>query len=373
MAYDAKGYLRPVQSHALEADEERQIEAICPGLGQTVEAGDRIDDDVWGPYLQMKTGWATDPALRDHASSGGALTALLLHLMRTGQVDGVIQTHASDSNPLGNQTTLSRSEDAVIAAAGSRYAPSAPLAALAEHLETPGRFAFVGKPCDVAALRALMREDPRIAEKTPVLVSFFCGGIPSSQGAEGILSALGVTLPEVQAFRYRGDGWPGKATATLHDGDRRQMSYAESWGNILSHHVQHRCKICPDGAGMAADFVCADAWTADEKGYPVFEEGDGVSLIVARTALGAEIIAGAEEARVIESAPFDVAGLTAIQPGQFWRRRVVLARLTALRLLGRPAPRYAGLHLWAMLRRSSLREAGTNFLGMIRRVAQGRV
>jgi coenzyme F420 hydrogenase subunit beta len=37
------------------------------------------------------------------------------------------------------------------------------------------------------------------------------------------------------------------------------MSYADSWGGILSRHVQFRCKICPDGTGGFADVVCADA------------------------------------------------------------------------------------------------------------------
>ena len=48
--------------------------------------------------------------------------------------------------------------------------------------------------------------------------------------------------------------------ATLRDGSERSTSYHESWGNILSKHVQHRCKVWADGTGVAADLVCADAW-----------------------------------------------------------------------------------------------------------------
>ena len=95
-----------------------------------------------------------------------------------------------------------------------------------------------------------------------------------------------VSAPGTTAFRYRGNGWPGQATATLRDGNTRSMSYHDSWGKILSHHVQHRCKVCADGTGTAADLVCADAWVSDERGYPVFEERDGVSLIVTRNAKG---------------------------------------------------------------------------------------
>jgi coenzyme F420 hydrogenase subunit beta len=145
------------------------------------------------------------------------------------------------------------------------------------------------------------------------------------------------------------------------------MSYHESWGGILSKHVQHRCKICADGTGTAADIVCADAWESDAEGYPVFDEAPGVSLVMARTQHGAEIIAAAEAAGQIETGAFDIGALAAIQPGQRERRRALLARLIALRILGRPVPRYRGLDLWAAARQNPVSRNLRNFLGMLRR------
>jgi coenzyme F420 hydrogenase subunit beta len=145
------------------------------------------------------------------------------------------------------------------------------------------------------------------------------------------------------------------------------MSYHDSWGKILSKHVQHRCKICADGIGVAADIVCADAWEADAAGYPVFSEAPGVSLIVARTPLGASVINTAERADVLTTQPFDSAGLDQIQPGQRERRRAVLARLAALRLLGRPIPVYKGFQLFAAARQNPVQRNLKNFLGTLRR------
>jgi coenzyme F420 hydrogenase subunit beta len=191
-------------------------------------------------------------------------------------------------------------------------------------------------------------------------------------GTAALLAALGAEPARTLAFRYRGMGWPGRATATLDDGTTRSMSYHESWGGILSKHVQHRCKICADGSGVAADIACADAWESDAAGYPLFEEGPGTSLIVARTALGAEIVAAAEAAGRIETAPFDPAALAAIQPGQRERRRALLARLLALRLALRPVPRYAGLGLFAAARQNPPGRNLRNFLGMLRRALRPR-
>lgn len=365
------GYLRPVQSQSLSPAEEATIRRICPGLGQTIEAGGRQDDPLWGPYMEMRIGHATDPDIRFSGSSGGGISMILLHLIDTGVVDAVIQTTASPELPIGNTETISFGRDGILAAAGSRYAASAPLANMAQHLAeheaTGRRFAFVGKPCDVAAMRAWTEADPKVKAAVPVLLSFFCAGVPSHTGGKAVLKALGTDLEHTRSFRYRGNGWPGFATAVLDDGSERKMSYHDSWGKILSRHVQHRCKVCADGTGTAADLVCADAWESDERGYPLFEEGDGSSLIVVRTAAGAEALAGAHAAGRIESKPFDIPKLTAIQPGQRERRRALLARLAALVLCLKPIPRYRGALILQAARQNPLKRNLRNFLGTLRR------
>ena len=369
----APGYLRPTQTAPLSAVEDGLIAGICPGLGQTVAAAGRSDPVLWGPYVSMQTGWATNSAIRHAGSSGGALSALLVHLLAVDAVDAVVQTAASPALAIGNATVITTDAEEIIAAAGSRYAPSAPLSGLRALQADGRRFAFVGKPCDVAALRAIIAAEPEMAKVFPVLLSFFCAGVPSHAGGRAVLSALGAGLEETEAFRFRGNGWPGQATATLRDGTSRSMSYHESWGGILSKHVQHRCKICADGTGVAADIVCADAWESDERGYPLFAEAPGVSLIVARSALGARLIAAAQADGRIETEAFDIEALAAIQPGQRERRRALAARLAALRLAGRPVPLYRGLQILAAARQNPILRNLKNFAGMLRRTLRSRM
>lgn len=367
------GYLRPVQTAELDPAEESAIANCCPGLVQTVTAEGRKDNVLWGPYVAMYTGWSDSGAIRHAGSSGGALSAILTHLLASGAVDGVWQVRADPARPVGNIVSVSRSADEILSSAGSRYAPSAPLADMAGALAGEERFAFVGKPCDVAALRARARSDKRINQRFPVMLSFYCGGVPSLKGADDVVRALGMDPDAIAAFRYRGQGWPGRATATDAEGNSASMTYHESWGKILSHHVQHRCKICADGAGAAADIVCADAWETDDRGYPLFEEQDGISLVVARTDLGERVIRDAENAGALTLREFEVDDLTAIQRGQVWRRRGLLPRLAALKLLGKPVPHYEGLHLREVMRLSSPKEIARNFLGTVKRVLTGRV
>jgi coenzyme F420 hydrogenase subunit beta len=372
MAMVPPGYARPRQIGPVSEAEDRAIAAACPGM--VIDERDHphdADEPYWGPQRFTGTGHALDPALRQQGSSGAVISALLTHALASGQVDFVVQTGANPASPLGNVPVVNSDAAGVFAAAGSRYAASSPLADLEAHLARPGRFAFVGKPCDVAALRARAKTDPRIDARIPLKIAFFCAGIPSATGSRRILQALGTSEAEVASFRYRGDGWPGFATATLKDGSTRRMSYADSWGNILSKEVQFRCKICPDAVGAAADVACADAWYGDDRGYPSFEEADGRSLVMVRTAAGEALRHSAEAAGVLATEPLAVSEIIKMQPHQARRKRQLASRLWAMRVAGRPVPRFLGVGVAQAARLEPILLQLKSFAGLVRRFIKG--
>lgn len=372
MDYSQAGYLRPHVTGNLPSAADQAIASLCPGMNLALESSVAENHILWGPIMSARTGAATDPQLRHHASSGGVISALLQHLISSGAVQRVIQVAASDVHPTQNLTVISETSEDVWAAAGSRYAPSAPVAALAKIMDMPGQFAFVGKPCDVAAVRAYAARDAAVRNKIPYLISFFCAGVPSVRGARLILERLGISDEETERFRYRGDGWPGYATARTKDGRTQRMTYAESWGSILSHHVQFRCKICPDGSGGFADVVCGDAWDCDAEGYPVFGEGEGRSLVLSRTGRGEALVSDAVHAGRITIEPLAVSEIAKMQPAQARRKQLVLSRIAAMRLLGRPVPSFSGLRLQDAARSISLAARARSFLGLLRRLTSGR-
>ena len=219
----------------------------------------------------------------------------------------------------------------------------------------------------------LCQNAPEVNDRIPYILSFFCAGIPSRHGTMRILDKLGVSEDELSAFKYRGDGWPGFATATTRDGRTSRMSYHDSWGGILSFHQQPRCKICADGVGSLADFVCADAWHCDEDGYPLFEEEHGRSAVIARTEKGSRLLSAAIEAGHIETEPLTSEELVDMQPFQSRRKGISLMRMLALRLFARRVPRYRALNLLWVARRLPFTEAARNFAGTVRRIIMGRL
>jgi coenzyme F420 hydrogenase subunit beta len=373
----APGYARPHQSAGVTAEAERAIAAACPGAKVAPWDGAPWNDapnthESWGPYRQIATGHALDPDVRFQGSSGGAISALLIHALRTGLVDRVLHVAADPERPTRNVNVWSRTPEEVLTGAGSRYTASSPLASINQALSEGGRFAFVGKPCDVSALRQLGRVDPRVQEHVPLALSFFCGGVPAHDGVERILQALGTTLDDVKTFRFRGEGWPGTCKAVTHDGRERTMSYNDSWGGHLSKQVQFRCKICPDAVGGAADVACADAWYGDERGYPSFEEQEGRSLIVARTGVGERFLADAVAAGAVATEPLSVDQIDLMQPYQARRKHVVRSRTAALELSLQPKPDMRGLRVGEASRQATIKEHARNMLGTLRRIVLDR-
>ena len=346
MRMGTAGYLRPVQHAALSAEQERLLADTCPGARiEHPPGGSVTPHPLWGPLVGVRAGHALDPEIRRQGSSGGGISAIAVWLLESGQVDFVAQIAVSTQDPLRNELQLSTSRADVLAAAGSRYAPSAPLTGLRDLLARGQRFAFVGKPCDVAALRRFARHDPRVDQQVVAMISFMCAGIPSLHGTHELLTKLGADRSQLKTFRYRGDGWPGMARAVQHDGQAFETDYNSSWGTVLNKHLQFRCKICPDGTGEFADIVCADAWYGED-GYPDFTERDGRSLILTRTATGERLLTQAIAAHALVAEPLPVADIIRMQPYQAQRKQVVLGRLIATWLARRlTIPRYHRLGL----------------------------
>jgi coenzyme F420 hydrogenase subunit beta len=345
MRLDEQGYSRPVRVSATTAGRDviARFEACCPGV--TVSAQNppgTTRHPTMGPIIQAFEAWATDDGIRFEGSSGGVLTALASWLVDTGEAARVIGATGDPAEPRRTVSVQLTTGEAARSLAGSRYAP-------VSNAAQPGALlpdtAFVGKPCEVSALRALQAPGGR----APLLLSFYCAGTPSQRATEALTEGLGVPATErVGKLWYRGHGWPGRFTVTRSDDSTVSASYDESWGNTLGPTVQWRCKLCADGVGESSDITAADLWRADARGYPDFADGAGVSALIARTARGLDVVQRAVAAGVIEATPIEISALAAVQPLHRERRSTLAGRLLGTVLAGGAVPRYRGFGLFAL-------------------------
>lgn len=352
------GYERPVvQGEELTHEMVDRILDVCPGTrveglpeGEVNESTQ--SDLIWGAYQNMVLGHAKDPEVRHRGSTGGVLTALGMYVVDSGEVDFILHARASEQVPTFGERAVSETANAVLEGAGSRYGPTAPLVDVLEQLDRGRPFAFVGKPCDIAALRNLARVDGRVNTLVRYMLTPVCGGFMPPQGMSRFLEQdLGVDPEAVTGLRYRGFGCPGPTRVEMANGDVVEKTYTDFWGTDESMWVlPFRCKVCPDGIGEAADIAASDTWPG---GSPDPEtEGDdlGTNALVVRTQRGAELVARAIAAGYLQTTDtVDPRYMDSVQPHQRAKKLAVGARHEGLRAEGKTVPRTARLRLDALM------------------------
>ncbi len=340
----SNGYERPVIVGDLEDATVDRIFDICPGtriegLPHSEITPETRVDNVWGPWRRMVRAWASDPITRFEGSTGGVLTALARFLLADNRVQFILHARASSAEPTFGQRHISFTEADVLAAAGSRYGPTAPLIDINEVLERNQPFAFIGKPCDIAALRNLARHHTRVNDLVKYWLTPVCGGFMPPSSMDDFLERARINRTEVTAFRYRGHGCPGPTRVETVD-KVKEFHYLDLWGEEASAwHLPFRCKICPDGIGEAADIATSDTWPGGSPTREGNEDDAGVNGVIARTDAGLELLESAVQAGAV-TIEYDItpADMNIYQPHQMRKKYAVHDRHKGLGDEGRIVP-----------------------------------
>lgn len=363
---NSKGFSYP------QSGDEEKLKRLCPATGGFEKYMD--SSEIWGKNKAVYLGWSNHGEIRSKASSGGVLTELACFLIENNRVDAIIHIGASECNPTKTQVYFSRSRKEIISRCGSRYSVSHPLSKLAE-IDKSLKYCFIGRPCDVVALRKYMEIKPELKSIIPYTFSFFCMGIPSAQAQEALLKALNCSTENCRELTYRGNGWPGFTTAVDTEGVEHRMDYDSSWGKILGRDLMPACRFCIDGVGELADISCADAWYLDNDGKPDFSEHEGRNAVFARTDKGAELINEAKASSYITVTEYDgfCQELKLIQKSQYERRAAMRARLAALKLTRRPYPACCAKLLKSYSAQLPKKKQLKIFLGTCKRIVKGKL
>lgn len=339
LAKDNKGYLHPDMKY-LNKNKIDKLSEVCPASSRY----DRnLDGNIWGRYHSVYLGHSNDSKVQHEASSGGILTSISSYLLDYKKVDGVIHTAVKADSFYETETVVSRTSEEVCTRSGSRYAISSPLLTIKKYLNSDEKYCFIGKPCDVVVLRNYLKMHPEYKDKFPYILSFFCAGLPSNEAQKKLVEEMGLYDNEVSKLRYRGNGWPGYATAVTKDGKERTMDYNSSWGNVLGRDLMKICRFCIDGLGELADLSCGDAWYINYDGTPDFSEHSGRNVIFSRNRLGNDLIEEAYDNGYINIEKYEnVQELNKSQHYQYSRRSTMLGQMIAMKVMRKSVPIYSG-------------------------------
>ena len=260
----------------------------CPVAGFRPEKmanlvnGPQADDfgPVEGAYSAKG---AEDP---EKVQDGGAVTALLIALLESGEIDGAVVTKRLDA--FRGETIIATTAEQIRAAGGSVYNQTNALAALGTPLP-PGieKLAYVGTPCQISVLRALQRFPWRYREssanKVVLAIGLFCTRSFEPAKLMRELLERGENIADVKKVDIR----EGKLYLHGEAGAREAGPVKEFRKATLGG-----CDECADFAGRTADLVVGNMGSVP-----------GRSTVLVRSEAGRKAWARAEAA--MDSAPLE--------------------------------------------------------------------
>ena len=161
--------------------------------------------EVTGYYRGIVAGHVASGDFRELGTSGGMTSWLLHELLGAGQVDGVIHVTSTLGGLPGplSEYGISRTIEELLAGRKSRYHVQTLAGVLAQVKEEPGRYAVVGVPCFIKAVRLVADADEVIGGRIVFTASFVCGHFKSTLYSDYLAWSVGIQPSRVLEIDYR--------------------------------------------------------------------------------------------------------------------------------------------------------------------------
>jgi coenzyme F420 hydrogenase subunit beta len=233
--------------------------AICPEVDE-LEAETR-EAVGWkapiGRVIETTVARAGDPEVRRRATDGGVVTALLLHLLERGRIDGAIVTRPN--GPFQRQPFLATSPDEIKEASGFFFDTSHGMKSFGDRYVTFSsieefdpmikkglkRVALVGTPCQVKSVRRMQVLGLVPSDSIQFCFGLFCSGNFTFGEKERAWMAEmgGFAWKDVRKINIKDD-----LMVHLQDGGVRHVSLED-----LNALRRYACRFCPDYSSEYAD------------------------------------------------------------------------------------------------------------------------
>lgn len=275
----------------------------CPGIEYSYPEFTRYlfngsaGDEIIGNYRSAYFGYSCDAPLRNKASAGGVITAILSGLLERGKISAAIVVGMRRERPWDCEVKLARTKDEIYQAAQSKYS-MVPLNAILAKINAANvdSVALVGLPCHIHGIRKLQKLNSESVKKVKYCIGLFCGMNLSKGATDYLISRLKINKNEISSLEYRGGDWPGGFTVKTNKQDRKFFIKKDIYNFLQPMFAPGRCLLCPDLMNEFADIAVGDAWdnSLDKQGW---------SIIIARTSIGDELVNKAVEYNYIKIKP----------------------------------------------------------------------
>ena len=310
-----------------------QIEAanaICPFTDASKDE-DRLAEERYGSlpsdgrigrYRSVFAGRLADSGRTIESSSGGLTSWFLGELLDRGVVDGVVHVGRTEGRELFGYT-ISRSSEALAASRKSMYY-STTLDQVVREVRGDGRrYAIVGVPCFITAMRHLEEVDVDLRDQFTWHIGLVCGHLKSQFFAESLAWQSGVPPEDLEAIDFRVKNPARRSYSYDYEVRgraqgprlrRTQTAIDGNWG--YGAFQPGACNFCDDVFAETADVVFGDAW------LPKYtDDWLGMNVVVTRHADADRILADGFRDGAIRLEELTVEDAARSQAGNFRHRR----------------------------------------------------
>jgi len=243
--------------------------------------------------LETSIARATDANIRQKATDGGVVTALLLHLFKSGRIDGAIVT--KQTGPFMREPFLALSEEDILSAAGFFFDTSQGMKSFSDYYLTYSqirefhpliqkglqRVAFVGTPCQIKSVRRMQTLNIIPSDSIKFCLGLFCSGnfVFGEKEQEKLAKIGGFKFEDVKKINIKED-----LIVQLNSGEIKTVMLDE-----LEFMKRFACYFCPDYSAEYADVSFGGIGAAD-----------GWTTVISRTLEGRAMVADARSKKAIE-------------------------------------------------------------------------
>lgn len=337
MKLDENGKYKPFLVNSIKPKEmDIDVLSSCPFSNvctDETEIGKKAFGDVkgisfnkyTGYYLKSYAAYVKEGDFREKGSSGGVGNWIATQLLRENLVDKIIHVKESGETdgPLF-EYQVSHNEKELSQGAKSKYYPIEMSKVLKFVKEHKGRYALIGVPCYIKAVRLLMEQDEVIKDRIKFFIGLVCGHLKSDMFAKSIGWQLGIEPNCLEHIDFRKKlkdrpaNFYGVEVKGKKDGNHVVLSsptkelYTTNWGHGLFKY--NACEFCDDVLAETADITVGDAWLPEYS-----EDSMGTNIIVVRNPIIQQILEENRERLFIEEISVDKVFLS--QAGGFRHRR----------------------------------------------------
>lgn len=244
-------------------------------------------EENFGIYQRLAIAQATDKNVLRVCQDGGVASALLIHALQNGIIDGAAVSGVSEEKPFYPVPKLATTPKEVLACAGTRYFYSPNLLAFQGGVrQNKCRMAFVGTPCQIHAVRRIqMVPLKEYADKLCFTIGLMCTESFSYEGLfeKHIHGVLGINPSDIRKINIK-----RKLIISLKNGENKEVPLAEA-----KQYASTFCVLCSDFSAELADISVGGLGLSDW------------TFTIIRTKKGLELFKGAEETGVLRTRPVE--------------------------------------------------------------------